>query len=153
MENIVETSTVNVIVTSTSNHVMEFHQNYLDQKHVQPYTLPSNPARGQLQQIPKGWIRKIIPTVSGHDKVFYYNPSGKKFSTRVEVDQYFGRLGQTVFPGLFNFEPPKSADEDEEMEDDELSSESESLGRANCSSTPSTAVTMQQQQQLHTLFT
>jgi hypothetical protein len=27
--------------------------------------LPSNPDRGQLQEIPRGWIRKIIPTSSG----------------------------------------------------------------------------------------
>ena len=146
MENIVETSTVNLIVTSTSNHVMDL-QDYLDQKPVQSYNLPSNPVRGQLLEIPKGWIRKMIPTPSGHDKVFYYNPSGKKFSSCSEVEQYFGRLGQTVLPGLFKFEPPKS--EVEEMDVDEVSSESESLGRAILSNTPTTTATMQQQLQKH----
>lgn len=60
--------------------------------------LPSNPPRGQLQEIPRGWIRKIITTAQlpGFQKVFYYNNAGKKFSNQEEIDQYFARLGQTV---------------------------------------------------------
>jgi hypothetical protein len=68
--------------------------------------LPSNPPRGLLQEIPKGWLRKLVNTVKG-TRVFYYNTMGKKFSTAEEINQYFLRLGQSVKPGLFNFEPDK----------------------------------------------
>ena len=73
--------------------------------------LPSNPHRGQLQEIPRGWLRKVVTTgkARGQQKVFYYNTMGKKFSSKEDVEQYFGRLGQTVKPGLFNFDPPAVA--------------------------------------------
>jgi hypothetical protein len=84
--------------------------------------LPTNPQRGQLEEIPKGWLRKIITSGNpGHPpKVFYYSSVGKRFSSQEEIDQYFSRLGQTVKPGLFNFEPPRLVDEDEDDEDQEM---------------------------------
>ena len=90
--------------------------------------LPSNPQRGQLQEIPKGWLRKIITTgKSGNQpKVFYYNKVGKKFSCQEEIDQFFSRLGQTVMPGLFNFEPPKLVDEDDDEDDEDQEMEDHS---------------------------
>ena len=68
--------------------------------------LPSNPPRGLLQEIPRGWLRKLVSTAKG-PRVFYYNTMGKKFSTSEDVNQFFLRLGQLVKPGLFNFEPDK----------------------------------------------
>ena len=44
---------------------------------------------------------------------------GKKFSSQEEINQYFSRLGQTVRPGLFNFDPPKLVDEDDDEEEEE----------------------------------
>ena len=44
---------------------------------------------------------------------------GKKFSSQDEINQYFSRLGQTVRPGLFNFDPPKLVDEDDDDDDEE----------------------------------
>ena len=83
--------------------------------------LPSNPQRGQLQEIPRGWLRKIITTgkTANQPKVYYYNTMGKKFSSQEEIDAYFSRLGQTVRPGLFNFEPPKLVDEDDDDEEED----------------------------------
>ena len=80
-------------------------------------TLPSNRFHGQLTSIPKGWLRKVVTTSKGFQKVFYYNPVGKRFSTQEEIDQYFARLGYSVPTSLFNFELPKLVDEDE---DDDL---------------------------------
>jgi hypothetical protein len=68
--------------------------------------LPSNPPRGVLQEIPRGWIRKQVTTCKG-PRIFYYNTMGKKFSNIEEVRQYFQRLGQSVTPGLFNFDTEK----------------------------------------------
>ena len=129
-ENLVETSSSShVAVTSTSNHILDF----VDEFGTMPTTttsmptmmvedsnsqvtlnLPTNPQRGQLQEIPRGWIRKIVTTGKGSNeqKVFYYNTMGKKFSCKEEVEQYFGRLGQTVKAGLFNFEPPKFTEDE-----------------------------------------
>ena len=112
--------------------------------------LPSNPDRGQLQEIPRGWIRKIIPT-SDQQKVYYYNPTGKRFGSQDEIDQHFVRLGQTVMPGLFNFEPPKLVDEDEDDDydddEDEMCEDMEAIEKSPCSSTTATL------QQLPTLLT
>ena len=80
-------------------------------------TLPSNRFHGQLTSIPKGWLRKVVTTSKGFQKVFYYNPVGKRFSTQEEIDQYFARLGYSVPMSLFNFELPKLVDEDDEEED------------------------------------
>ena len=90
--------------------------------------LPTIPQRGQLQEIPKGWLRKIITTgkTSNQPKVFYYNRVGKKFSCQEEIDQFFSRLGQTVLPGLFNFEPPRLVDEDDDDDDDDQEMEDHS---------------------------
>jgi hypothetical protein len=68
--------------------------------------LPTNRPRGVLQEIPRGWVRKLVTTGKG-PRVFYYNTMGKKFSSAEEISQYFLRLGQSVKPGLFNFEPSK----------------------------------------------
>jgi hypothetical protein len=83
--------------------------------------LPTNPQRGRLEEIPKGWLRKIIPSSkpSHPPKVVYYSSVGKRFSSQEEIDQYFSRLGQTVKPGLFNFEPPRLVDEDEDEDDED----------------------------------
>lgn len=85
--------------------------------------LPSNRFHGQLTSIPKGWLRKVVTMSKGFQKVFYYNPVGKRFSSQAEIDQYFARLGYSVPMSLFNFELPKLVDEDEEqddMEEDDL---------------------------------
>lgn len=76
-----------------------------------PLNLPTNRPRGILLEIPRGWVRKLVTTGKG-PRVFYYNTMGKKFSCKEDVDQYFGRLGQTVKPGLFNFEPPKISEDE-----------------------------------------
>ena len=74
--------------------------------------LPSNQFHGQLLAIPNGWLRKVVSTgdaVQGgtqQQKVFYYNPVGKRFSNQDEIDQYFAKLGYSVGSTLFNFEPP-----------------------------------------------
>ena len=74
--------------------------------------LPSNQFHGQLLAIPNGWLRKVVLTgdaVQGgtqQQKVFYYNPVGKRFSNQDEIDQYFAKLGYSVGSTLFNFEPP-----------------------------------------------
>ena len=85
-------------------------------------TLPSNRFHGQLTSIPKGWLRKVVTTAKGFQKVFYYNPVGKRFSCQEEIDQYFARLGYSVPMSLFNFELPKLVDEEEDEDDleDEL---------------------------------
>ena len=120
-ENLVETSTSSNVaaVTSTSNHILDFVDEFgsspVDESSSQTtLNLPTNPQRGQLQEIPRGWIRKVVTTGKGRgqQKVFYYNTMGKKFSCKEDVDQYFGRLGQTVKPGLFNFEPPKISEDE-----------------------------------------
>ena len=72
--------------------------------------LPSNPPRGLLQEIPRGWVRKLVTTSKG-PRVFYYNTMGKKFSSAEEINQYFLRLGQSVKSGLFNFDPSKFQEE------------------------------------------
>jgi hypothetical protein len=82
-------------------------------------TLPSNRFHGQLTSIPKGWLRKVVTTSKGFQKVFYYNPVGKRFSTQEEIDQYFARLGYSVPMSLFNFELPKLVDEDEDDDEDD----------------------------------
>ena len=84
-------------------------------------TLPSNRFHGQLTSIPKGWLRKVVTTSKGFQKVFYYNPVGKRFSCQEEIDQYFARLGYSVPMSLFNFELPKLVDEedsDADLEDE-----------------------------------
>ena len=71
--------------------------------------LPSNQFHGQLLAIPNGWLRKVVSTGTGsqqQQKVFYYNPVGKKFSNQDEIDQYFAKLGYSVGLSLFNFDPP-----------------------------------------------
>ena len=71
--------------------------------------LPSNQFHGQLLAIPNGWLRKVVSTGTGsqqQQKVFYYNPVGKKFSNQDEIDQYFAKLGYSVGLTLFNFDPP-----------------------------------------------
>lgn len=89
-------------LTSVSNTLPDFmEENSEDNDEASSngsLNLPSNPPRGQLQEIPRGWIRKIITTAQlpGFQKVFYYNNAGKKFSNQEEIDQYFARLGQTV---------------------------------------------------------
>lgn len=96
-------------------------------------TLPSNRFHGQLTSIPKGWLRKVVTTGKGFQKVFYYNPVGKRFSCQEEIDQYFARLGYSVPLGLFNFELPKlvdEEDEDEEIDEDDLD-EASSLNNKN----------------------
>jgi hypothetical protein len=117
--------------------------------------LPSNPDRGQLQVIPRGWIRKIIPTSSGLQKVFYYNPTGKRFGGQDEIDQHFVRLGQTVMPGLFNFEPPKLVDEDDDDYEDDEDDEDEMCGLQSIEKSPcsSTTTNTTLQQQMPTLLT
>ena len=75
-----------------------------------PLNLPTNRPRGILLEIPRGWVRKLVTTGKG-PRVFYYNTMGKKFSNPDEINQYFLRLGQTVKPGLFNFEPSKSLED------------------------------------------
>lgn len=82
-------------------------------------TLPSNRFHGQLTSIPKGWLRKVVTTSKGFQKVFYYNPVGKRFSSQEEIDQYFARLGYSVPMSLFNFELPKLVDEDDDEDDDD----------------------------------
>ena len=72
--------------------------------------LPSNPPRGLLEEIPRGWVRKLVTTGKG-PRVFYYNTMGKKFSSSEEINQYFFRLGQLVKTGLFNFDPSKFNEE------------------------------------------
>lgn len=124
VENLVETSTSNVVVTSSSNHNFDFGDEFdsvddddESNNDQESLNLPSNPQRGQLQEIPRGWLRKVVTTgkARGQQKVFYYNTMGKKFSCREDVEQYFGRLGQTVKPGLFNFDPPKSSEEETQL--------------------------------------
>ena len=76
--------------------------------------LPSNQFHGQLLAIPNGWLRKVVSTGSAtttlsqqQQKVFYYNPVGKRFSNQDEIDQYFAKLGYSVGLSLFNFDPPQ----------------------------------------------
>lgn len=90
---------VSVTVTSESNK----SSMDLDDGSNAALNLPSNPKREQLQEIPRGWLRKIITTgkVADQPKVYYYNTVGKKFSCQEEIDQYFSRLGQTVRPGWY----------------------------------------------------
>ena len=73
--------------------------------------LPSNQFHGQLLAIPNGWLRKVVSTGDAaggtqQQKVFYYNPVGKRFSNQDEIDQYFAKLGYSVGSTLFNFQPP-----------------------------------------------
>ena len=98
-------ATSNDIVTPSNYNVVPSNEESDIQTNL---NLPSNPQRGQLQEIPRGWLRKVVTTgkARGQQKVFYYNTMGKKFSSKEDVEQYFGRLGQTVKPGLFNFDPP-----------------------------------------------
>jgi len=42
---------------------------------------------------------------------------GQKFSNLDEVQRHFARLGQSVMPGLFNFDPPQLVDEDDDDDD------------------------------------
>ena len=72
--------------------------------------LPTNLPRGILQEIPRGWVRKLVTTGKG-PRIFYYNTMGKKFSNAEEIKQYFLRLGQSVKAGLFNFEPSKFSED------------------------------------------
>lgn len=90
-----DTSTVHV--TSTSNIPVDYSEDMSDDPESSNVSLnlPSNPPRGQIQEFPRGWLRKVI-TSMGQQKVFYYNNMGKKFSNHEEVEQYFARLGQTV---------------------------------------------------------
>jgi hypothetical protein len=112
-------SVVKVIVTSNQPPMSE--EDDADADTNASLNLPSNPQRGQLQEIPRGWLRKIITTgkTANQPKVFYYNTMGKKFSSQEEIGQYFSRLGQTVRPGLFNFEPPRLVDEDDDDDEDD----------------------------------
>lgn len=87
--------------------------------------LPTNRFHGQLMSIPKGWLRKVVTMSKGFQKVFYYNPVGKRFSCQEEIDQYFARLGYSVGMSLFNFELPKLVDEDEEQEEEDEDDEDE----------------------------
>jgi hypothetical protein len=123
---VTKTSLVNVIVTT--NRVVSEDDDAEADNNDATLNLPTNPQRGQLQEIPKGWLRKIITTgkTENQPKVFYYNRVGKKFSCQEEIDQYFSRLGQTVLPGLFNFEPPKLVDEDEDDEEEDQEMEDRS---------------------------
>ncbi len=79
--------------------------------------LPSNRFHGQLTAIPKGWLRKVVTVGKGFQKVFYYNPVGKRFSCQSEIDQHFARLGYSVPMSLFNFDLPKLVEEEEEEEE------------------------------------
>jgi len=99
------------------SEVNAFFDAGLDSNHVElpelsraPLNLPTNRPRGVLLEIPRGWVRKLVTTGKG-PRVFYYNTMGKKFSNPDEINQYFLRLGQSVKPGLFNFEPSKSSEE------------------------------------------
>ena len=66
--------------------------------------LPANGSQGVLTSIPEGWIRKVVMSESGFQKVFYYNKNGKKFSNMDDVNQYFAKLGySTTASGLFKF--------------------------------------------------
>jgi hypothetical protein len=98
------------VVTSTSASVTPSSnqsESFVQKSNISSsLNLPSNPPRGLLQEIPQGWIRKLVTTVKG-PRIFYYNTMGKKFSNSEEINQYFFRLGQSVKPGLFNFEPEK----------------------------------------------
>ena len=96
---------VSVTVTSESNK----SSMDLDDGSNAALNLPSNPKREQLQEIPRGWLRKIITTgkVADQPKVYYYNTVGKKFSCQEEIDQYFLRLGQTVRPGSYIISRPE----------------------------------------------
>jgi len=96
-----ETNPAKIVVTSSGMSVNQSSRYGVTTSNL---NLPSNPQRGELQEIPKGWLRKVV-LVLGRQKVFYYNTVGKKFSNQDEIEQYFARLGQTVKTGLFSFEP------------------------------------------------
>ena len=98
------------------------HELHQDAQHADSVIAP-NQLRRQLIAIPNGWIRKVVsPTIlvenGGHtggtagggmnqqQKVFYYNPAGKRFTNQKEIDQYFAKLGFSVRTSLFNFAPP-----------------------------------------------
>ena len=102
-----------------------------EENHSQISTLPSNRFHGQLTSIPKGWLRKVVTTSKGFQKVFYYNPVGKRFSCQEEIDQYFARLGYSVPMSLFNFELPKLVDEDEDEDPDDLEDELDEAANIN----------------------
>ena len=108
---------------------LDHHQE--ESNHSQISTLPSNRFHGQLTSIPKGWLRKVVTTSKGFQKVFYYNPVGKRFSCQEEIDQYFARLGYSVPMSLFNFELPKLVDEEEDEDPDDLEDELDEAANIN----------------------
>ena len=68
--------------------------------------LPSNKFHGAvLRTFPEGWVGpKVVINEAGFQKVFYYNKSGKKFSSFNEVQSYFTKLGYSdVCSDLFDF--------------------------------------------------
>ena len=58
--------------------------------------------RKPLMAVPDGWRRKPVLT-RNQVVIFYYNPSGKKFGNKEDVEEYFSRLGYAVQPGVFDF--------------------------------------------------
>ena len=99
---------------------------------------------GEMQKIPRGWLRRIVTSGSGatlQRNVCYISPAGQKFFSHATLEQHFARLGQSVMSGLFNFEPPQLVDEDE---DDE-----EELEKCSTSSLQQHQQHQQQQQQQH----
>ncbi|XP_059081440.1 protein polybromo-1-like isoform X3 [Tigriopus californicus] len=58
----------------------------------------------RIEQVPKGWVRKVVLDEDGCHHVLYFNANGKNFSSEEEVTEYFLRLGYSLSPGAFNFE-------------------------------------------------
>eukprot|EP00095_Tigriopus_kingsejongensis_P009080 maker-scaffold742_size103727-snap-gene-0.20 protein:Tk09080 transcript:maker-scaffold742_size103727-snap-gene-0.20-mRNA-1 annotation:"protein polybromo-1 isoform x2" len=57
-----------------------------------------------IEQVPKGWVRKVVVDEDGLASVLFFNANGKKFSCEVEVREYYLRLGYYLSPGAFDFE-------------------------------------------------
>lgn len=64
---------------------------------------PNRNCLPDITQVPRGWMRRVT-TEFGNRKVHYFSTVGKKFSDAKEISNHFARLGQTVKPGVFNFD-------------------------------------------------
>ena len=147
----------------SSNNLMDFadfldsDDDKMENNEAEANTVKSNDAskvvfsgKQPLFQMPRGWVRKIVASGSGvalQRNVCYLNPAGQRFSNLDEVQRYFGRLGQAVMPGVFNFDPPQLVDEDDDDGDDDDDGEDDD---ENCSSTTLQHHQQQQQQQFAT---
>lgn len=88
--------------TSSSDEASKMSRSFLGLSGLNPDHKAAVTKR--IEQVPKGWVRKVVLDEDGFHNVLYFNANGKKFSSEVEVKEYFLRLGYYLSPGAFNFE-------------------------------------------------